>query len=310
VRLRANVDFRDSHGRTSLMLAACNGHTRCLDVLINDGKADKQLRDIDGIDALGYAKNNGHGNNKLIKSLLIKPVEGYQVRGRSAYPYLKRSDPISTASQSWTLTQSLLKASSEDQLFNPCESTPFSNSCWRPINSELNPNAQHFLPSVPLSVPDFTPLSISLPEDSIDSSGPSSHSSSASSTISAPKRRIVSRKVSSSVAPIAAPMPQTLFHLLSRLELIEYLDVFENNGIDFHQFLTLTDDDLQRLGIVSFGHRKKLTIAQKRYHESLDVNSSNETFLVDYLLNERSLLNDKISLLEQRVKDMENANQF
>lgn len=65
------VDFQDpNQGRTALMLAACNGHTRCMEVLINIGNADKDIKDIDGHDALYYAKTSGHGNNKMIRTLL------------------------------------------------------------------------------------------------------------------------------------------------------------------------------------------------------------------------------------------------
>jgi len=70
VDLGANVDYRDKYRRTALMLAACNGHTLCLYVLINDGKADKQLWYSGGINAWSYAKNNGHGDDILIESIL------------------------------------------------------------------------------------------------------------------------------------------------------------------------------------------------------------------------------------------------
>ncbi|CAG2169637.1 unnamed protein product [Oppiella nova] len=302
IRHNANVNYQDSQGRTALMLAACNGHTRCIDALVNYGKADKYMEDLNGANALNYATNHGHGNNKLIKSMLSESSDGfevYQLRGRS-YSHVK-AEPKPNESLGSTLSLSSNSATEEgDHIFNPCGKTPFSNAIWGTVKSDLNPKAKKFEPSF-----------LHSNSDSLDHS---SHSSMSSSVISAPpnfKRKLLGKKQSfrkpskSAIVPISAPMPKTLFHLLTRIDLIHYLDLFENNGIDFIQFLTLTDDDLQSLGIACYGHRKKLSIAQQRYHESLDINCTNESFLADFLLNERTFLNHKIQALEQRVKDLE-----
>jgi len=77
------VDYQDQiHGRTALMLAASNGHTRSIETLLTYGKADRSLTDFTGNDAFQYAKNCGHGNNKMIKALLGRE-KGHELRGRS-----------------------------------------------------------------------------------------------------------------------------------------------------------------------------------------------------------------------------------
>lgn len=296
------------------MMAACNGHTRCIDALINYGKANKSLLDVNGNTALVYANNNGHGNNKLIKSMLSDQSsvesERFQVKGRQNShfkPGVKENrSPVSA------LTSTNTDGHQEsDEIFNPCQKTPFSNNNWN-IDSDLNPTAEQF---VPLTQHSNGWNQAKGNGYGSSNSSQSSAQSSISSVISAPtnfKRKLIGKRQTgrkssykSPVVAITAPMPKTLFHLLTRIDLIQYLDVFENNCIDFKQFLTLTDNDLQNLGIICYGHRKKLAIAQQRYHESLDINCTNESFLADFLLNERVVLNDKIQALEERVKDLE-----
>jgi len=124
IRHGCEVDHRDWQGRTALMLAASNGHTRCLDVLINYGKADKALKDLSGTDAYKYAKNCGHGNNKLIKSLLLKS-EGYELRGRPLSTATPTNTPVRSRRTSCSLT---LNRTPRDEIYNPFQPTAFSNS--------------------------------------------------------------------------------------------------------------------------------------------------------------------------------------
>ncbi|XP_029963368.1 bicaudal C homolog 2 [Salarias fasciatus] len=49
--------------------------------------------------------------------------------------------------------------------------------------------------------------------------------------------------------------------LLSRLGLIKYIDVFEQQEIDYQTFLTLSDEDLKEVGVSTFGARRKMLIA-------------------------------------------------
>ena len=278
------------------MLAASNGHTRCLDVLINYGKADKTLRDVSGNDAYRYAKNCGHGNNKLIKSLLLKS-EGYELKGRPFMAPTPAPSPVNLLKISKDSEQNKVN----DEIYNPLETTAFSHSLskiWEPM--ELRNNFDESLASTACASSQSSQSS-SPNDSSVLSSSQSSYSSIGS--VPRLRRKTISRKKPSGDG-LTSPMPKTLFHLLTRIDLIQYLDVFESNGIDFQQFLTLTDTDFQKLGIQSYGHRKKLFIAQMRYHESLDINTTQEAFLADYLLNERDFLNNKIKELEERMKQM------
>ncbi|XP_029020484.1 bicaudal C homolog 2 [Betta splendens] len=61
-----------------------------------------------------------------------------------------------------------------------------------------------------------------------------------------------------------SPSPQItdeLPELLSRLGLIKYMDVFEQQEIDYQTFLTLSDEDLKEVGVSTFGARRKMLLA-------------------------------------------------
>ncbi|XP_030596060.1 protein bicaudal C homolog 1-like isoform X2 [Archocentrus centrarchus] len=49
--------------------------------------------------------------------------------------------------------------------------------------------------------------------------------------------------------------------LLSQLGLIKYIDVFEQQEIDYQTFLTLSDEDLKEVGVSTFGARRKMLLA-------------------------------------------------
>lgn len=49
--------------------------------------------------------------------------------------------------------------------------------------------------------------------------------------------------------------------LLSQLGLIKYIDVFEQQEIDYQTFLTLSEEDLKEVGISTFGARRKMLLA-------------------------------------------------
>ncbi|XP_072295733.1 bicaudal C homolog 2 isoform X2 [Eucyclogobius newberryi] len=61
-----------------------------------------------------------------------------------------------------------------------------------------------------------------------------------------------------------SPSPQTsddLPELLSQLGLLKYINVFEEQEIDYQTFLTLSDDDLKEVGVCTFGARRKMLLA-------------------------------------------------
>ncbi|XP_078582537.1 ankyrin repeat and SAM domain-containing protein 3-like [Branchiostoma floridae x Branchiostoma japonicum] len=60
--------------------------------------------------------------------------------------------------------------------------------------------------------------------------------------------------------------PKDLMELLNNIQCAKYHPVFEDQDIDLHVFLTLTDNDLKEIGIKLMGPRRKMTSAIARYH--------------------------------------------
>ncbi|XP_077464718.1 bicaudal C homolog 2 [Stigmatopora argus] len=57
------------------------------------------------------------------------------------------------------------------------------------------------------------------------------------------------------------PMTDDLPRLLGQLGLLKYIDVLEQQEIDYHTFLTLSDEDLKEVGVSTFGARRKMLLA-------------------------------------------------
>uniref|UniRef100_A0A1A7WE94 SAM domain-containing protein n=1 Tax=Iconisemion striatum TaxID=60296 RepID=A0A1A7WE94_9TELE len=55
-------------------------------------------------------------------------------------------------------------------------------------------------------------------------------------------------------------MMDDLPELLGQLGLIKYIDVFEQQEIDYQTFLTLSDEDLKEVGVSAFGARRKMLL--------------------------------------------------
>uniref|UniRef100_A0A3B4WDV2 Bicaudal C homolog 2 n=1 Tax=Seriola lalandi dorsalis TaxID=1841481 RepID=A0A3B4WDV2_SERLL len=88
----------------------------------------------------------------------------------------------------------------------------------------------------------------------------SSSSSSASSSPSSPPSTLSSSTSSFPRSP-SPQMTDDLPELLSQLGLIKYIDVFEQQEIDYQTFLTLSDEDLKEVGVSTFGARRKMLLA-------------------------------------------------
>uniref|UniRef100_A0A8C8C3C2 SAM domain-containing protein n=1 Tax=Oncorhynchus tshawytscha TaxID=74940 RepID=A0A8C8C3C2_ONCTS len=86
---------------------------------------------------------------------------------------------------------------------------------------------------------------------SSSSSSPSNFSSSFSSTSA-----LTASQLSSSPQPT-----DDLPELLSQLGMGKYIDVFQQQEIDFQTFLTLSDEDLKEVGVSTFGARRKMLLA-------------------------------------------------
>jgi len=101
------------------------------------------------------------------------------------------------------------------------------------------------------------------------------------------------------------PLPASLSDLLSRTGLQQYRNLFETNSIDLYSFLILSEDDFRSIGITLLPHLKQLSVAQLRYHESVEIRSTQERLFADWLLNEREMYLRKILELEDKIKFFE-----
>lgn len=59
----------------------------------------------------------------------------------------------------------------------------------------------------------------------------------------------------------AASRCNDLYEVLAKLNLSKYIEVFSGQDVDLATFLTLTEDDLSRLGVATFGARRKILVA-------------------------------------------------
>uniref|UniRef100_A0A3Q1BQ42 SAM domain-containing protein n=1 Tax=Amphiprion ocellaris TaxID=80972 RepID=A0A3Q1BQ42_AMPOC len=98
---------------------------------------------------------------------------------------------------------------------------------------------------------------------STSSSLPASSSSTSSSSSSSPSSPPSAFSSSTSSFPRSSSphMTDDLPELLSQLGLIKYIDVFEQQEIDYQTFLTLSDEDLKEVGVSTFGARRKMLLA-------------------------------------------------
>ncbi|XP_042275231.1 bicaudal C homolog 2 [Thunnus maccoyii] len=83
-----------------------------------------------------------------------------------------------------------------------------------------------------------------------------------------------------------SPSPQMiddLPELLNQLGLIKYIDVFEQQEIDYQTFLTLSDEDLKEVGVSTFGARRKMLLAISDLNKSKRRLSDTPTVKPGYL---------------------------
>jgi len=75
VEAGAKIDFpHPITGKTALMMAAGNGHTRCLEKLVSSD-ANLRQKDFKGNTAADYAHMHGHASNRLLAHILgINPI--------------------------------------------------------------------------------------------------------------------------------------------------------------------------------------------------------------------------------------------
>ena len=283
------VDLREpKEGRTALMLAACNGHTRCIEILLKFGRADLLATDFNGHDAAYYAECSGHGNNKMIKGLLmitpsndsrtIQRPKPYSIGAQKKFPKIKLFEPLNTDAKPF-IPQSLV-ATQE-----------------RPQDLARNSYSQFWMSSRSFD------LSNQFPAHSTHALFEQQNESLSASTCSLTSNYMMANenidKNQSLLGKKSLPLPNSLYDFLARIGLEQYGQLFEENGIDMLTLLTLNDDDFVSIGIKLYGHRKKLELAQARYHESMEIRDTHERLFADWLLNERLTLMKKIKKLEE-----------
>uniref|UniRef100_A0A672YMI6 Bicaudal C homolog 2 n=1 Tax=Sphaeramia orbicularis TaxID=375764 RepID=A0A672YMI6_9TELE len=120
---------------------------------------------------------------------------------------------------------------------------------------------------------------------STSSSLPVSSSSSSSSSSGSYFEGLCSSRRASTCSQ-RSPSPQTtddLPDLLSQLGLVKYIDVFEEQEIDYQTFLTLSDDDLKEVGVSTFGARRKMLLAISDLNKSKRRLSDTPTVKPGYL---------------------------
>lgn len=123
------------------------------------------------------------------------------------------------------------------------------------------------------------------------------------------KRRLpMSEQNDCSRSESRSPLPENLDSLLKRIGLPQYSQLFNSHGIDLYCFLTLNEADFEKIGITLLGHKQKLYMAQLRFRESVEIASTQEQFLADWLLSERENLKKENHELKMKLKGVETAN--
>uniref|UniRef100_H3D9M8 Bicaudal C homolog 2 n=1 Tax=Tetraodon nigroviridis TaxID=99883 RepID=H3D9M8_TETNG len=67
---------------------------------------------------------------------------------------------------------------------------------------------------------------------------------------------------------LSSQITDGLPELLSQLGLMKYIDIFEQQEIDYQTFLTLSDEDLKEVGVFTFGARRKMLLAIAELNKS------------------------------------------
>jgi len=275
----ANVNAQEwVQGRTALMLASSCGHTRCLEALVTLGGADIDIKDYNGRTASYYAIHSGHGRNKIISKVLkIQPKNRIISRPITK---VKRSEPIPTL----TVTKAENDSSNHSfntpdiiDTFTPYMHFPVSSSDTDGLSSSSAKLSIHRTPNEDKgSAQDFTPLfRLDIPKGGkrrlhLYNNCDSGHS------IPSKTFKSCEDSASKDILKDQSQLPKNLDQLLTRLDLLEYRELFTKNGIDLYCFLTLSESDFENLGIYAIGHRRKLSLAQTRFREFVEINDTQE----------------------------------
>ncbi|XP_030001137.1 bicaudal C homolog 2 [Sphaeramia orbicularis] len=217
---------------------------------------------------------SGLGFSKSMPAEAIKELRN--ISRRSYKPYLNTS----SSQQSWAAqtTKAYNGSDSEnwrDRRGSTSSSLPVSSSSSSSSSSSPSSPPSNF-PSSASSFPAFA---------SSGSRGRSDKPSECFSTSGSYFEGLCSSRRASTCSQ-RSPSPQTtddLPDLLSQLGLVKYIDVFEEQEIDYQTFLTLSDDDLKEVGVSTFGARRKMLLAISDLNKSKRRLSDTPTVKPGYL---------------------------
>jgi len=257
--------------RTALMLAASNGHTRCIELLATCGRCELDQKDVDGHSAVYFAKAHGHGDNKIISSLLKRPFNDLSSKS-ALLPFNRIHTDYLTPNRNHSIPQPRCHGNTYS-LCPPAPTKrhsqvngPFLNVPKSPHLNRTYGTNQVFPDTMSWSQPQAMPEPFNF------------------------TRTTHGHKKS---------LPSSLDELLDWIGLDIYKDVFRTNHVDLFAFPVLSDEDFIKLGITLLGHRKKLVMAQLRLAESVEIKTTQEALLADMLLAERERLRQELRLRQE-----------
>jgi hypothetical protein len=287
---------------------------------VNLGKADLLVEDSKGNDASWYAVHYGHGTNKIIVRLLEIKTPSINQRtpnmpsDQQEIPSITVGTPSDDAQSSPRKRLNVQTPHSNLRANAPSFFTPNSGQhqgqATKSMQQFYTPNSSQRQSTSSLhqsSVPSRT-----FPRISNNTQTPVIPVS--TEQIIKQKRAILGQHLKtptsgrSNVEQLSPhgspPLPSDLRTLLVRLDLGFYHELFVKEGIDLYMFLTLSDSDFLAVGIAPFGHRRKLMLSQIRFRETVEIRSTPETILSDYLLVQREQLMNEIDNLKSYITAM------
>ncbi|KAM4554872.1 bicaudal C homolog 2 isoform 2-T2 [Odontesthes bonariensis] len=187
------------------------------------------------------------------KSMPAEAVKELRNIGRRSYkPYLTISNSLQ---QSWAAqTGKVFNGSDSVNWRDRRGSTSLPVSSSSPSSSPSSPTTPP--PTFPSSTSSFPAFASSVNRSRNDTPLESFVNSSYFEGVCSSRRASTCSQRSPS--PL---MTDDLPDLLSQLGLIKYIDVFEQQEIDYQTFLTLSEEDLKEVGVSTFGARRKMLIA-------------------------------------------------
>ncbi|KAM3613055.1 uncharacterized protein V6R79_019483 [Siganus canaliculatus] len=196
---------------------------------------------------------SGLGFSKSMPAEAVKELRN--ISRRCYKPYLST---INSQHQSWEAQTRKLGNGSDSENWRDRRG---STSSFVPVSSSSSSSSTSSSPSSPpstfsSSTSSFPAFASSVSRCRDDKTPSFSSSSSCFEGICSSRR--------ASTCSQRSPSPQMtddLPELLSQLGLIKYIDVFEQQEIDYQTFLTLSDEDLKEVGVSTFGARRKMLLA-------------------------------------------------